>query len=1173
MQYKKLLSLGLVAGLVVSTLAPSSLLAKEKVDANPASVTSLTDIKEQWKQKTDQNSVDALSKDTIVVKTSQPLTALQHQKAGGTVIKNIGSHIIIKVQNGEEGLHNAINTYSTYDGVQSVQPSVQFQLFSTVTDPKASEQYYLSMLKIPEALQLAGEKRVKVAVVDQGVDAEHPDLDGQMLPGYNTVNPMRQPIADFHGTHVAGIIGAEKGNGVGGYGVNPNVDILPIDVFNRGLGATDYAIAEGIRKAVDEGAQVINMSLGGPFPSTVIEEAVEYALQKNVVIVAAAGNNGSDDKNYPAAYEGVISVGAVNNKKELADFSSYGSSVDVVAPGEAIYSPFYDYEKGSTFEFLSGTSMASPVVAGVASLLLSKYPELTPTQVEYVLEKTAEDLGNKGFDSTFGNGLVNPVAALQFDVSQAPKGTPSNIPTGDVMDLAAEVVLSEGKATVEGSFVNAYEQKWYAVPLKKGELLQLNLSSADEFDHGIDFRFLGGATHDVTDVNKVTEGGEEGLLYEAPRDGNAYIGIRDVNGSFDDSDARANSFELSFSRVSQQPTDGSSDQQLAVFEEIPGSIEDTFYSADTETEVDDDYYQITSDKDQVIKVDLSGVPGVDGNIEVYNGEEYAQYLEMLEEVPVEEEAPFPGTGEIYTPYPIAQTNSAGAGEDESLTFEAGAGESFVVKVSNEATYFFGPVDFFLNPGMDLSEGVAQSITPYTLSAEGKVLPEDEDGLPVLEFPEEMKGTEETEMAVKKAKISALTEEEFTIQNPEEQRIEQIRQNALRHYNGDTTTGYLQARFDEDWYRYEAPEDGIYSFELTEGIANLDIVTIDKYEDENGVTRETIMYVASGGYDYYGEDTDVEVFANLEKGKEYYVMVTPSYMMDALSFDPYSFRSRTVSTNIQDEYEPNDKLEKVQDIPGNTFEGNFAKMYDVDTFYYQSKKDQVLGVELAQKELSESLQRQLPKEIQGDFLGIATLFEDRNNNRKVDEDEFSTAQTVMPDLLSMTLPTTQYGGFQVEKGKNFVLVLEGMSLESSITVKPYRFTLSELSQDDEDANSVVTNNRSSAPLPLKKQSSRLWTVEGNLNTGVDYGDEDWYELNVAQDALYKLRLNTSAEVDAVIEVYQNGELVLSGDDYGKGDDEIHYVSLTKGTYQIKVRDVFRGAAVDPYELKAYIEQYE
>ena len=332
--------------------------------------------------------------------------------------------------------------YQKLGHVVSVTPSIQYKTFNT-QDPKSNQQYYLKQLNLEKSQSLAGKTPVTVAVIDQGVDTKHPDLKGRLLPGYNAVNPMNQGSPDFHGTHVTGIIAANKNNAIGGYGVNPNAKILPIDVFDRQFFATDYTIAQGILYAVEKGAKVINMSLGGPIKSPIIEEAVNKALEKNIVIVAAAGNTGDATPSYPAAYEGVISVGSTNEEKKLSNFSSFGPSIDVVAPGEDIYSTIYDYEKKSTFMSLDGTSMASPMVAGIASLLLSKYPQLTPTQVEYILEHSAQDLGAEGYDTKYGNGLVDPVKALQYKIKKLPSLTKTQWNEKEIKAHARKVEINE----------------------------------------------------------------------------------------------------------------------------------------------------------------------------------------------------------------------------------------------------------------------------------------------------------------------------------------------------------------------------------------------------------------------------------------------------------------------------------------------------------------------------------------------------------------------------------------------------------------------------------------------------------------------------------------------------------------------------------------------------------
>ncbi|CAM5229638.1 Peptidase S8 OS=Lysinibacillus sphaericus OX=1421 GN=LS41612_09420 PE=3 SV=1 [Lysinibacillus sphaericus] len=196
--------------------------------------------------------------------------------------------------------------------------------------------YHLQLLEIDKALALAGNYDVKVAVIDSGVDYKHPDLQAQVLPPYNAVKPADSPVADAHGTHVAGIVGATKDNGIGGHGVYPNAKILPIDVFNGQEDASDFAIAQGILYAIEQKADIINMSLGGYGESPLMEEAVKMAIDKGITVIAAAGNEATDTYFFPASFESVISVGATNEQNKLASFSNYGSSVNLVAPGEDI---------------------------------------------------------------------------------------------------------------------------------------------------------------------------------------------------------------------------------------------------------------------------------------------------------------------------------------------------------------------------------------------------------------------------------------------------------------------------------------------------------------------------------------------------------------------------------------------------------------------------------------------------------------------------------------------------------------------------------------------------------------------------------------------------------------------------------------------------------------------
>lgn len=266
---------------------------------------------------------------------------------------------------------------------------------------------------------ITGTTSVMIAVIDTGVDYNHKDLnDGRVRIDIDKdyVNNDNDAMDDHsHGTHVAGIIAAETNNGVGVAGVMWQAQILPLKVCDSRGSCPANAIASAIRYAADQGADVINMSLGGSCSQT-IADAVNYAhFDKGVVVVAAAGNNGGT-LSYPAKHDAVIAVGAIDRNDKRAGFSSYGKELDVVAPGVSIYSTVLN----NAYDRMSGTSMASPHVAGVAGLLLSQRPTLTNNQVRDILRQSADDLGQSGFDDQYGYGRVNAYRALQTTAPSNP---------------------------------------------------------------------------------------------------------------------------------------------------------------------------------------------------------------------------------------------------------------------------------------------------------------------------------------------------------------------------------------------------------------------------------------------------------------------------------------------------------------------------------------------------------------------------------------------------------------------------------------------------------------------------------------------------------------------------------------------------------------------------------
>lgn len=255
-----------------------------------------------------------------------------------------------------------------------------------------------------------GSDDVIVAVVDTGVDLKHPDLKGRLLDGYNVIAPDEAPNDDVgHGTHVAGIISANVNNGEGIAGMMWGGKILPVKALDKSGSGTTYSVAQGIIWATDHGAKVINMSLGNYADAEFLHEAIKYAYDHDVVLIAATGNDNTERPGYPAAYPEVLSVSATDANMQRASFSNYGDYIEVMAPGESIASTYPDNE----YAALSGTSMASPHVAALAALVRSINPELKNTEVMDIIRQNVIDLGDPGRDKYFGYGQIDVYAALQ----------------------------------------------------------------------------------------------------------------------------------------------------------------------------------------------------------------------------------------------------------------------------------------------------------------------------------------------------------------------------------------------------------------------------------------------------------------------------------------------------------------------------------------------------------------------------------------------------------------------------------------------------------------------------------------------------------------------------------------------------------------------------------------
>jgi len=351
---------------------------------------------------------------------------------------------VLKVPEGKVG--EKIKEYSKKADVVYAEPNYIAYAQLVPNDPYYGYQWHLDNpvyggIGMEEAWDIStGTNSVIVAVVDTGIAYETygkycqaPDLAQTcFVQGKDFVNGDLHPNDDNnHGTHVAGTVAQSTNNELGVAGVAFNTCLMPVKVLNSRGSGTYANVALGIRYAADNGAKVINLSLGGTASDNTLRDAVAYAYGKGVIVVAACGNSNVSSCLYPAAYDDyVIAVGATQYDETKAPYSNYGPSLDLVAPGGnnnldqnndgyadgVLQQTFASSRQLCSFAyyFFQGTSMAAPHVSGVAALLIAKGNATTPNDIRTALQETAEDLGTTGRDDTYGWGLVNAYASLSW---------------------------------------------------------------------------------------------------------------------------------------------------------------------------------------------------------------------------------------------------------------------------------------------------------------------------------------------------------------------------------------------------------------------------------------------------------------------------------------------------------------------------------------------------------------------------------------------------------------------------------------------------------------------------------------------------------------------------------------------------------------------------------------
>lgn len=339
----------------------------------------------------------------------------------------------------------------------------------TPDDTHFNKQWHYNLINLPNAWeQTTGSADVLVAVIDTGVLLDHPDLQGKLVAGYDFISDEAnandgdgrdadpddpgdslEKNSSFHGTHVAGTIAALSDNGVGVAGAGWQTRVMPLRILGVG-GGTSYDLIQALRYAAglsnasgnrpDQAADIINLSLGGGSYAATEQAAITAARDAGVIIVAAAGNSGDETTHYPASYEGVVSVSAVDSQAELASYSSYGASVDVAAPGgntgadldgdgyaDGVLSTCGEEAAGSdainmVYCYYQGTSMAAPHVAAVAALMKAVDPDMTPSEFDARLVSglLTRDLGDEDWDDAFGHGLIDAYQSVLSAMEDAP---------------------------------------------------------------------------------------------------------------------------------------------------------------------------------------------------------------------------------------------------------------------------------------------------------------------------------------------------------------------------------------------------------------------------------------------------------------------------------------------------------------------------------------------------------------------------------------------------------------------------------------------------------------------------------------------------------------------------------------------------------------------------------
>jgi subtilisin family serine protease len=400
--------------------------------------------------------------------------------------------------------------WSKRKDIEYIEPNYKLKISALPNDPLYEKQGYLKQIRAEEAWQM--EKKTSkaiVAVLDTGIDLNHPDLKANLVKGINLIDSKKPPQDDNgHGTQIAGVLGAVANNNQGIAGVLWSAKIMPVKVLPKEGEGSPYITSQGIYQSIDQGASIVLLSLGGPIFSKTLQDAVEYAEEQGVIVIAATGNEGAR-VNYPAAFPTVLAVGAVNSQDKTVSYSNSGPEVGVVAPGN-VYTTRMNGKYGSH----SGTSMATPQVAGLAALLLDKYPNMKPSELRNHIMYTSTDVHQQGWDVQTGHGRIDIARALQTS------------PIPDIFepnDRIGQAAVFPVETMVRAQLSNSRDIDWYQIdaPYRGKIRLQLTLDIAKT--SGIDVTYFPGGQQEQSFLYNVKKDRE--IILNVPK-GRSYISLQ-----------------------------------------------------------------------------------------------------------------------------------------------------------------------------------------------------------------------------------------------------------------------------------------------------------------------------------------------------------------------------------------------------------------------------------------------------------------------------------------------------------------------------------------------------------------------------------------------------------------------------------------------------------------------